>query len=68
MYDHYTTIISWSDDDQAFLVDVPDLPGCFADGRTRAEAAANAERVIEEWIKTAVEMGRPVPAPSVMQG
>jgi len=59
----YELIIFWSEEDQAFLVEVPELPGCMADGRTYAEAAANAERVIEQWIQTAKELGRPIPTP-----
>ena len=59
----YELIIFWSEEDQAFLVEVPELPGCMADGRTYAEAAANAERVIEPWIQTAKELGRPIPTP-----
>lgn len=65
---HYTTIIRWSDEDHAFIAEVPDLPGCFADGPTLAEAAVNAERVIREWIETAIEEGRQVPARSPVQG
>lgn len=57
----YELIIFWSDDDQAFVVEVPELPGCMADGDTYAEAVANAELVISEWIQTATEMGRPIP-------
>jgi len=56
-------IIYWSDEDQAYLVEVPDLPGCMADGKTRQEALANAEVIIQEWIETARELGRPIPTP-----
>jgi len=56
-------IIYWSDEDQAYLVEVPDLPGCMADGKTRQEALANAETIIQEWIETARDLGRPIPAP-----
>jgi predicted RNase H-like HicB family nuclease len=59
----YEIILYWSDDDQAFLAEVPELPGCAADGPTRQEALANAELVIAEWIETAREMGRPIPEP-----
>ena len=58
----YELIIFWSEEDQAFIVEVPELPGCMADGATYAEAVVNAEKVIEEWIQTAQELGRPVPA------
>ncbi|MCE5360685.1 type II toxin-antitoxin system HicB family antitoxin [Candidatus Igneacidithiobacillus taiwanensis] len=63
MMSRYELIIYWSDADDAFLVEVPELPGCMADGATYQEAVANAEQVIAEWIETAKEMGRPIPAP-----
>jgi predicted RNase H-like HicB family nuclease len=56
-------IIYWSDDDQAFIAEVPELPGCAADGQTYKEALANAETVIQEWLETARELGRPIPTP-----
>jgi predicted RNase H-like HicB family nuclease len=59
----YEVIIYWSDGDQAFIAEVPELAGCAADGSTYSEALANAERVIEEWIETARELGRPIPEP-----
>ncbi len=59
----YQMIIYWSNEDQAFLVEVPDLPGCMADGKTRQEAIGNAEGIIQEWIETARELGRPIPPP-----
>ncbi len=59
----YEMIIYWSDEDAAFLVEVPELPGCLADGRTYQEAVANAEVVIQEWIDTAQELGRQIPQP-----
>lgn len=59
----YEVIIYWSQDDRAFVAEVPELPGCAADGRTYREALANAEKVIEEWIETAKELGRPIPEP-----
>ncbi len=59
----YEIIISWSEEDQAFIAEVPDLPGCMADGTTQEEALANAEVVIQEWIETAQELGRPIPEP-----
>lgn len=59
----YEVIIYWSKDDGAFIAEVPELPGCAADGRTYREALANAEKVIEEWIETAKELGRPIPEP-----
>ena len=59
----YELIIYWSDEDQAFVVDVPELPGCAADGATYEEAVANAQVIIAEWIETAKELGRAIPAP-----
>ena len=59
----YEMIIYWSDEDQAFVVEVPELPGCMADGSTYREAVANAEKTIEEWVQTAQELGREVPIP-----
>ena len=59
----YELIIYWSDEDDDFLVEVPELPGCMADGKTREEAVKNAEEVIKLWIKTARGLGRKVPKP-----
>ena len=59
----YEIILFWSRDDQAFVAEVPELPGCAADGATYQEALANAVVVIGEWIDTAQERGRPVPEP-----
>jgi predicted RNase H-like HicB family nuclease len=59
----YELIIYWSDADQAFVVEVPELSGCMADGATYVEAVTNAQRVIEEWIATAQEEGRAIPEP-----
>lgn len=59
----YELIIYWSDQDQSFVVEVPELPGCMADGETYEDAVSNAKRVIEEWIETARELGRAIPAP-----
>ncbi|OGQ97646.1 MAG: hypothetical protein A2521_10500 [Deltaproteobacteria bacterium RIFOXYD12_FULL_57_12] len=59
----YEMIIYWSNEDQAYVVEVPELPGCMADGRTYQEAVANVEVIIDEWIKTAEKLGRPVPQP-----
>jgi predicted RNase H-like HicB family nuclease len=59
----YEVIIYWSDEDQAFIAEVPELAGCAADGSTYQEALANAEVVIHEWIETAKELGRPIPEP-----
>jgi len=59
----YEVIIYWSKDDQAFIAEVPELPGCSADGATYQEALANVETVIQEWIETAKDLGRPIPEP-----
>lgn len=59
----YEVIIYWSHEDRAFIAEVPELPGCAADGATYQEAIANAEVVIQEWIETAHEIGRTVPEP-----
>lgn len=59
----YEIILYWSVDDDTFIAEVPELPGCAADGLTRQEALANAEIVIQEWIETARELGRPIPEP-----
>jgi predicted RNase H-like HicB family nuclease len=59
----YEVIIYWSEQDQAFIAEVPELPGCAADGETYRDALANVEVVIKEWIETATELGRPIPQP-----
>lgn len=59
----YEMIIYWSKEDGAFVAGVPELPGSMADGATYAEAVANAEVVIGEWIETAGELGREIPEP-----
>ncbi len=59
----YELIIYWSKEDEAFVVEVPELPGCMADGETYEQAVANAKQVITQWIDTARELGRPVPEP-----
>ncbi|MBI2471805.1 MAG: type II toxin-antitoxin system HicB family antitoxin [Planctomycetes bacterium] len=59
----YEIIIYWSKEDGAFIAEVPELPGCTADGATYQEALTNVEVVIQEWIETAKELGRPIPEP-----
>jgi len=59
----YELIIYWSDEDERFVVEIPELPGCMADGITYEEAIKNAQRVIDEWIETARELGREIPKP-----
>ncbi|NTW54667.1 MAG: type II toxin-antitoxin system HicB family antitoxin [Chlorobaculum sp.] len=57
----YEIIIYWSAKDCAFVAEVPELPGCMADGQSYQEALSNAERMIDEWIETATSLGRPIP-------
>lgn len=59
----YEIVMYWSDEDHAFIAEVPELPGCAADGSTYAEALANVDVIIQEWIETARELGREIPAP-----
>ena len=59
----YEVILYWSKEDDAFLAEVPELPGCMADGKTYQEALANAEVVMQQWVDTARELGRPIPEP-----
>ncbi|MCD8020157.1 MAG: type II toxin-antitoxin system HicB family antitoxin [Clostridiales bacterium] len=59
----YSMIVSWSADDNCYIVAVPDLPGCMADGKTPQEAVENAQVIISEWIETAEELGREIPKP-----
>lgn len=59
----YEIILYWSKDDQAFIAEVPELPGCMSDGKTYREALKNVEVIIEQWIATAKELGRPIPEP-----
>ena len=63
MMTKYEMIIYWSEEDQAFIAEVPELAGCMADGNSYQEAVNNAEQVIAEWIETAVELGRYIPEP-----
>lgn len=59
----YEIILYWSEEDQSFIAEVPELAGCAADGATRQEAIANAEIIITEWLETARTLGRPIPQP-----
>lgn len=59
----YELIIYWSEEDRSFVVEVPELPGCMADGETYEQAVANAQQVIGEWLETARELGRQIPQP-----
>ena len=59
----YEIIIYWSEENSAYIAEVPELSGCMADGATYYEALQNAEQIIDEWIKTAQEIGRGIPSP-----
>lgn len=59
----YEVIIYWSEEDQAFIAEVPELPGCAADGSTYEAALANVRIIIDEWIETAQQLGRTIPEP-----
>ena len=59
----YEIILYWSQEDDAFIAEVPELPGCAADGKTYCEALSNIEVIIQEWLETTKELGRPIPAP-----
>ena len=61
----YEMIVYWSYEDKRFIVEVPELPDCMADGSTYEEAIRNAQRVIEKWFETAKELGRDIPEPKV---
>ncbi|HEX8693631.1 MAG TPA: type II toxin-antitoxin system HicB family antitoxin [Longimicrobium sp.] len=63
MMDRFEMTIYWSDEDDAFVAEVPELPGCAAHGSTRETALANAQAAIAAWIATAREFGDPVPEP-----
>ena len=59
----YEVIIYWSNEDQVFVAEVPELPGCMAHGDTKADALASADEAIQLWIDTAQEFGDPIPEP-----
>lgn len=59
----YEVIVYWSEEDAAYIAEVPELPGCMADGASYEEALKNAQIVIAEWIETARSIGREVPTP-----
>ncbi len=63
MSSKYGIIIYWSEKDNSFLTEVPELAGCMADGETYQEALSNTEVVISEWIETAQSLGRQIPQP-----
>ena len=59
----YEVIVYWSEEDQAYIAEVPELPGCMADGATYEEAVKNIQVTISEWIETARALGREIPIP-----
>lgn len=59
----YEVVIYWSEEDKTFIAEVPELPGCAADGATYQEALVNVETIVQEWMETARELGRPIPQP-----
>lgn len=59
----YEIIIYWSEEDKAYIAEAPELQGCAADGKTYHEVLTNIETVIQEWIETAISLGRPIPEP-----
>lgn len=63
MANKYEVIIYWSNDDNAFIAEVPELAGCMADGQDQIEALQNVQIVINQWIETAAELGRDIPNP-----
>lgn len=63
MMNKYEIIIYWSKEDEAFVAEVPELPGCMADGQSYQEALANAEIIVDEWLETARDLGRQIPEP-----
>ena len=67
MMNSYAITIYWSAEDQAYIAETPELPGCAADGASRQEALTNLEVVMCEWIETATELNRPIPQPRELQ-
>ena len=59
----YEIIIYWSDEDDAYIAEVPELPGCMADGKTYDDVLKNVTQIIQEWLETAAELGREIPKP-----
>ena len=64
MQSRYELVIYWSEDDARFVVEVPELPGCMADGATYQDAVSNAETIIAEWLETAQALGLRIPHPA----
>jgi predicted RNase H-like HicB family nuclease len=66
-YKHYSMLIQWSQEDQAYIVTVPELPGCKTHGKSYKKAVKQAQEVIELWIDVNEELGRPIPSPQLYQ-
>ncbi|MDD2832807.1 MAG: type II toxin-antitoxin system HicB family antitoxin [Methylotenera sp.] len=64
MHSRYELVIYWSADDQRFIVEVPELPGCMADGESYQDAVSNVQTVIDEWVETALLQKRAIPEPA----
>ena len=64
----YRVCVSWSEPDKAFVAEMPEMPGCMADGKTQEEAIANLRIIASEWIETAQALGRNIPVPGVRTG
>ncbi|MGA7669275.1 MAG: type II toxin-antitoxin system HicB family antitoxin [Nitrolancea sp.] len=62
---HYSMVIQWSDEDQVYIVTVPELPGCMTHGATYEEAVEQGKEAIEGWLAANRDMGRPIPAPRI---
>jgi len=67
-YEYYSMFIQWSEEDQVYIVMVPELPGCKTHGETYEEAIQHAQELIELWIDANEEWGRPVAPPKVLVG
>ena len=67
-YPGYYMLIEWSDEDKAYIVTVPELPGCVTHGTTYEEAVRQGKDAIESWVDVARELGRPIPQPRVFAG
>ena len=59
----YEIIVYWSEEDRLYVAEIPELPGCMADGKTYDEALENVTQVIKEWLETAKDLGRVIPKP-----
>ena len=59
----YEIIVYWSNEDEAYIAEVPELPGCMADGKTYEDVIKNVQRIISEWIETTKSLGRSIPKP-----